>query len=164
MMVLDPQRLASAGSAGLELQTLVARSQSETTPARLSMRFGVPHPTLASSNAPEILNLPPFPSTGGYTNRIFGESLESPNLYWARLADELGYSPVTLHLLIPELTRVMVGKIFASEMEDYPAILRAMRETGDDLREGRINSLRKTTITSSLEPANAIRQDYQEAR
>jgi len=39
-----------------------------------------------------------------------GESWESSNLYWARLADEMGYAPVTLNLLIPELSRHMIAK------------------------------------------------------
>ncbi|GAC1651033.1 MAG: hypothetical protein NVS9B15_11010 [Acidobacteriaceae bacterium] len=156
--LLHREQAASAGPAGKELAEMMSRSGSETSPERLSARFGVPHPTLASSNAPEILNVRPFPTSGGYTNRVFGETLESPNLYWARLADELGYSPAMLNLLVPELTRVMVGKIFASEIEDFPAILRAMRETGDDLRQGRIASFRRTAVTHALEPAAAVRQ------
>lgn len=157
-LFLHREQAASAGAAGKELADLMSRSGQEAAPDRLSILFGVPHPTLASSNAPEILNVPPFPASGGYTNRVFGETLESPNLYWARLADELGYSPAMLHVLVPELTRVMVGKIFASEIEDFPAILRAMRETGDDLRQGRIASLRKTIVANSQDSAPAIRQ------
>ena len=30
-------------------------------------------------------------------SRLFGESWDSTNLYWARLADEMGYSPVMLN-------------------------------------------------------------------
>ena len=158
-----PAQAAAAGPAGKELADLTSRFPLETSPDRLSARFGVPHPTLAYSNASEILNVPPFP-TSSNTNRAFGESLESPNLYWARLADELGYSPAMLHLLVPELTRIMVGKIFASEMEDFPAIMRAMRETGDDLRHHRIASFRDTGTESSVESASAVRQDEQENR
>jgi hypothetical protein len=32
----------------------------------------------------------------------------------------------------------MVGKIFATDLEDWPAILRAMRETGEEFRQGKI--------------------------
>ena len=66
------------------------------------------------------------------------ESWESNNLYWARLADEMGYSPVMLNVLAPQLTRRMVEKIFATEFEDWPALLRAMREAGKDFRSGKL--------------------------
>jgi hypothetical protein len=32
----------------------------------------------------------------------------------------------------------MVEKIFATDFEDWPALLRAMRETGADFREGKL--------------------------
>jgi hypothetical protein len=32
----------------------------------------------------------------------------------------------------------MVAKIFATDFEDWPALLRAMRETGDEFRQGKI--------------------------
>ena len=56
--------------------------------------------------------MPPF---AGEANRFLAESWDSPNLYWARLADERGYSPVLLNHLVPELTRMMVERIFATE-------------------------------------------------
>ena len=37
----------------------------------------------------------------GYSSRFLAESWDSPNLYWARLADEAGQSPVTLNHLVP---------------------------------------------------------------
>jgi hypothetical protein len=52
------------------------------------------------------------------------------------MADEAGYSPVTLNSLIPELTRAMVAKISATDYDDYPALLRALRETGEQFRRG----------------------------
>jgi hypothetical protein len=164
LVASSPEKVASAGPAGKELTELISRFPDETAPGHLSTRFGVPHTVLAADNAPEILNLSPFPNSSGYTGRTFAESLESQNLYWARLADELGYPPVMLNLLVPELTRIVVGKIFASAIADFPAVTLAMHETGDDLRQGRITSLRKTIIASSLESTSAIRQDPQETR
>ena len=79
----------------------------------------------------------PFPAFPGYSSRLLAESWDSGNLYWARLADETGYSPVALNRLVPELTRRMVEKIFATDFEDWPALLRAMRETGDEFRAGK---------------------------
>jgi len=39
---------------------------------------------------------------------------------------------------VPELTRRMVEKIFATNFEDWPALLRALRETGDDFKHGKV--------------------------
>ena len=36
------------------------------------------------------------------------------------------------------ITRRMVERIFASHFEDWPGILRALRETGEDFRKGKI--------------------------
>jgi hypothetical protein len=93
---------------------------------------------LAQSYACELLNVKPFPAFSGYSSRLMAESWDSNNLYWARLADEKGYPPVMLNRLVPELTRRMVAKIFATDFEDWGALLRAMRETGDDFRAGKI--------------------------
>ena len=82
----------------------------------------------------------------GYASRLLAESWDSNNLYWARLADEKGYSPVMLNLLVPELTRRMVEKIFASHFEDWPALLNAMHETGDDFRQGKVASLTASAL------------------
>ncbi|MGH9596373.1 MAG: hypothetical protein ACRD3K_06205, partial [Edaphobacter sp.] len=51
----------------------------------------------------------------------------------------------------PELTRRMTAKIFATDLEDWPAMLRAMRETGDDLRHGKIAALPTATATALRE-------------
>ncbi len=140
---LYPEESAAVGPFGKELAELAIRAPTDLDRQTLSELFGVPHPTLSRSNAREILNVSPFPFSGGYTYRLFGESLESTNLYWARLADEMGYSPAMLHVLVPELTRLMAAKIFASNFDDVPALLRAMQEAGEDLRQGRVVSLRR---------------------
>jgi hypothetical protein len=98
------------------------------------------------------MNLKPFPFFGGYSSRLFGESWESGNLYWARLADEVGYAPVMLNSLVPELTRQTTAKIFATDLEDWPAVLRAMQETGDALRKSKTAVLPKTNTTASALP------------
>ena len=69
---------------------------------------------------------------------MLAESWESNNLYWARLADEMDYSPVVLNRMVPELTSRMVEKIFATHPDDWVAVLRAMRETGDEFRSGNL--------------------------
>jgi len=133
-----PQEPNSLGPTGNELRMLSNRYPDEVNWKRLSQDFGVPHRVLAHSYARELLNLPPFPVFMGNASRLLAESWDSNNLYWARLADEKGYSPVMLNRLVPELTRRMVEKIFASDFEDWPALLRAARETGEEFRQGKI--------------------------
>ena len=135
-----PDETSSLGPAGQELQNLCRQYPAELSWERLSQDFGVPHPILTQSYTRELLNLKPFPAFEGYSSRLLAESWDSSNLYWARLADEKGYPPVMLNRLIPELTHRMVEKIFASDFEDWPAMLRAMRETGEEFRQGKIAS------------------------
>jgi hypothetical protein len=47
---------------------------------------------------------------------------------------------VTLNVLSPQLTRLMISKIFASEFEDWPAVVRAMHEAGEDYLQGKVAS------------------------
>ena len=136
-----PGELESYGSAGKELASLQRENPQDLSWERLSRDFGIPHPVLTQSYGRDLSNIKPFPALGGYCNRLMAESWDSNNLYWARLADEMGYSPVMLNRLAPELTHRMVEKIFATELEDWAAILRAMRETGEEFRQGKIASL-----------------------
>jgi hypothetical protein len=139
-----PRESASSGSAGKELESLFQLAPGDVSWERLSRDFGVPHPILERSYGRDLPNLAPFPAFTGYSSRLLAESWDSNNLYWARLADEQGYSPVMLNRLVPELTRRMVEKIFATDMEDWPALLRAARETGDEFRNGKMAPLSNT--------------------
>ncbi|MGA8608802.1 MAG: hypothetical protein WB616_18145 [Candidatus Sulfotelmatobacter sp.] len=136
-----PGETRSWGTATLELQDLSRRHPEEVNWRRLSHDFGVPHPSLAQTYSRELLNIGPLPAFEGYSSRFLAESWDSPNLYWARLADETGQSAVTLNHLVPQLTRHMVEKISATDLEDWPALLRAMHETGEDFQKGKIASL-----------------------
>jgi hypothetical protein len=40
----------------------------------------------------------------------------------------------------------MVANIFASNIDDWPALLRAMQETGEEFRQGKITPEVATTI------------------
>jgi hypothetical protein len=133
-----PQETASWGAAGTQLDALNQRFPTEVSAERLSRDFGTPHPVLAQNYSLELLNLQPFPAFGGQSSRLLGETWDSSNLYWARLADEKGYAPVALNRLVPELTRHMVANIFATDIEDWLALARAMRETGEQFRQGKI--------------------------
>ena len=150
-----PAEAASWGSGGRELDALVREYPADTSFAHISHDFGVPHPTLQQTNACAILNMKPLPAFGGAPNRLIGESWESTNLYWARIADEMGYSPAMLNLLIPELSRQMVARIFATDLEDWPALLRAMRETGEQFRQGRIRIAAVDAIREPQHPTGS---------
>ncbi len=103
----------------------------------ISRAFGTPKPTLAGSYKPELLHLRTFPALMGYSSRILAESWESSTLYWAALADELHLPPGQLNLAVPEWTKLAIERIFASHLEDWPAVLQSLRYVGDDLRRQR---------------------------
>jgi len=132
---LYPDDNSSWGSTGHELDELTRKYPDELSWTRISRDFGVPHPILAQTYSRELISEKPFPAFEGYSSRLLAETWDSSNLYWARLADEMGDPPVMLNRLVPLLTRSMVEKIFATDFEDWPAILRAMRETGEDFRQ-----------------------------
>jgi hypothetical protein len=148
------RRLASDkqhwGPAGKELDDLLARFPIETNLERISADFGVPHPALAQNYARELMNMKPIPTFLYYSSRLMAESWDSGNLYWGRLADEMGYSPVMLNVLVPQLTRRMVEQTFASHLEDWSAVLRAMRETGEEFKQGKIAGLPKSGPSAGL--------------
>lgn len=133
-----PGQLARLTKAGRELETLSSEDPEAVNQQRLSRDFGVPHPVLAQTYARELVSVRPFPALAGTYSRLMGECWDSGNLYWARLSDEMGHSPVLLNRMVPELTRRMVERIFASEFDDWPAVLRAMQETGEEFRQGKI--------------------------
>jgi hypothetical protein len=146
-----PAQAASIGPQNQQLDTLCSQYPADTTTQRLSHDFGVPHPVLARSYAPGLLYVKPFPSFGGASSRLFGESWESNNLYWARLADEKGYEPAALNRLVPELTRRMTAKIFATDLEDWPALERAMQEAGQEFLQGKVTGFPSATTTTLLQ-------------
>jgi hypothetical protein len=145
-----PGEMTRWGKAGEEVQMLTREDPEEINGPRLSEDFGVPHPTLAQTTARELLNLRPFPTFLGYSSYLLAESWESNNLYWARLADEKGLPPESLHQLVPALTHRMVENLFATHLDDWPALLRALRETGMEFREGKLESLAKISAPSPL--------------
>jgi hypothetical protein len=134
------------GSATEELQKLCQQHPEQVDWKRLSHDFGKPHPQMAQNYGLELLSVTPMPPFSGNSSRFLAESWDSPNLYWARLADEAGYSPVMLNHIVPQLTRIMVEKIFATDFEDWPALLRAMHEAGADFRQGKLKPFRISMV------------------
>ena len=136
-----PGEVGSLSEAGQELQSLVQQHPDEVSWERLSQDFGVPHPALMQTYSRQLLNLPPLPPFSGRYSRLLAESWDSGNLYWARLVDETGHSPVMLNRLVPQLTERMVEKILVTGFQDWPGLLRAMRETGEEFRKGNVASV-----------------------
>jgi hypothetical protein len=138
-----------SGPAARELSAFCLKAPTDSSWERLSADFGVPHPSFMITNSSALLNSKTLSSYGGNAGRLFAESWDSNNLYWARIADEMGYPPVDLNLLVPELTRNMITNIFASNTDDWPALQRAMVQTGEEFRRGKI--AKETTVANSAE-------------
>jgi len=136
-----PAELAAVSAAARELEALNQKAPADSNEARLSRDFGAVHPVFEHTYALDLVSVRPFPALGGNYGRLMSECWDSGNLYWARLADEKGFEPVLLNRVVPELTRRMVERIYASDLEDWPATLRALQETGAEFREGKIAML-----------------------
>lgn len=143
-----PSESSKWGKAGQELDSLAQHNPGEVSWERLAQDFGTPHPDLAGTYATSLLSVKPFPTFLGYSSRLLAESWQSNNLYWARLADELGYPPVMLNLLAPQLTQNMIAKIFATDLDDRPALLRALWATGEEFRKSHSASVLKAGAAS----------------
>ncbi len=129
---MTPNDSESPLAAGLRR---LATENPEAVSARtISRIFGSPKPTLANSFEPELLNLRAFPTLMGYSSRILAESWESNLLYYGALADEIHMAPAELNLMVPEWTQRTVERIFATHLEDWPALLRSLRLVGDEVR------------------------------
>jgi len=131
---MAPKRTGDDSCLLAELRRLADASPRDINYAAISRAFGTPKPTLANSYEPELLHLRTFPTLMGYSSRIMAESWESNTLYWVALADELSLSPGELNVRIPEWTRKLVEQIFASHLEDWPALLRSLRQVGEEVR------------------------------
>ncbi len=118
-----------------DLRRLAAETPDELSAGAISHAFGTPKPLLSTSYEPTLLNLRSFPTLMGYSSRILAESWESNLLFYAALADELHMHPAELNLRVPEWTQHTVERIFATHLEDWPALLRSLRLVGDDVRE-----------------------------
>jgi len=118
-----------------EIRHEAGESPADLNYEMISRRFGTPKPTLANSYSPELLHLRTFPTLMGYSSRIMAESWESNLLYYAAIADELHVPPSQLNILVPTWTQQTVERIFATHLEDWPALLRSLRLVGDDVRQ-----------------------------
>jgi hypothetical protein len=130
-MARTPQ---GGGSLEQDIRRLAQTSGAAVSPAVISRTFGTPKPTLTNSYRQELLNLRTFPTLMGYSSRIMAESWESSTLYYVALADELHLNPGRLNVVIPQWTQGTIERIFASNLEDWPALLRSLYYVGDEVR------------------------------
>ncbi|MCB9383963.1 MAG: hypothetical protein H6509_05065, partial [Bryobacterales bacterium] len=126
-----PERIRELGSPFAEALDQMPESINYE---RVAMLFGSPHPELSHSYRLDLLHLPLFPTVMGYSSRVLAESWESTNLYWAALADAAHLEPAMLNLRAPEWTQRAVERIFATHLEDWPALLHSMRIIGEEYR------------------------------
>ncbi len=125
----------SSGQTPAEIRRLVTENGAAVSDAAISRAFGTPKPTLSNSYQPELLNLRTFPTLMGYSSRILAESWESNLLYFAALADQIHAQPEDMNVLVPEWTRRTLEQIFATHLEDWPALLRSLHTVGDQIRQ-----------------------------
>jgi hypothetical protein len=128
-------RKGADGILAAEIRSAAAESPAEVNYVAISHAFGTPKPTLANSYSPELLHLRTFPTLMGYSSRMLAESWESNLLFYAALADQLHLPPSQLNVLVPFWTQETVQRIFATHLEDWPALLRSLRLVGDDVRQ-----------------------------
>ncbi len=135
-LYLLARKLASADTGSptaAEIRRMAAEEGAGLTDAAISHAFGTPKPTLSNSYQQELLNLRTFPTLMGYSSRILAESWESNLLYFAALADQIHAQPQEMNVLVPEWTQRTLEQIFASHLEDWPALLRSLRVVGEQV-------------------------------
>ena len=116
------------------IRRLAAEAPDRVNYEAISRAFGTPKPTLTNSYGSELLNLRIFPSLMGFSSRIMAESWESNTIYWAALADEMYLPPGQLNVVVPQWTEQTIERIFATHLEDWPAVLRSLRVVGEEVR------------------------------
>jgi hypothetical protein len=145
----DPAlRGRSPDVASYEIAALVQESDPDLTPNAIARAFGTPKPTLTHSYQPGLLYLRTFPALMGYSSRILAETWESNNLYYAALAEEAGVPVDQLDVYVPEWNRSAIENIFATHLEDWPALLRSLQTLANNVKQ---HSNNQTTAMNSTE-------------
>jgi hypothetical protein len=121
--------------ASLTLVEMGKEHMADLQPAAIGRAFGTPKPTLTHSFRPGLLYLRTFPALMGYSSRVLAESWESNNLYYAALADEAGVPAGQLDAYVPEWNRAAIENIFATHLEDWPALLRSLEALAVNVRQ-----------------------------
>ncbi len=118
---------------GTEIAALADTGSPTLAPAAIARAFGTPKPSLTHSLTPRLMYLRTFPTLMGYSSRLMAESWESNNLFYAALADEAGVPASELDSYVPEWNRTAIENIFATHLEDWPALIRSLNITADSV-------------------------------
>jgi hypothetical protein len=151
-LYLVARRMAPTDNANpeaVDIRKLAAENGASVSDTAISHIFGTPKPTLSNSYQPELLNLRTFPTLMGYSSRILAESWESNLLYFAALADEIHAQPDELNVLVPEWTQRTLEQIFATHLEDWPALLRSLNTVGEQVRKEAQSQVRASAGSGS---------------
>lgn len=116
-----------------ELDAMAASGAPSLAPAAIAAAFGTPKPSLTHSLTPGLMYLRTFPTLMGFSSRLLAESWESNNLFYAALADEAGVRTDMLDAYVPEWNRSSIENIFATHLEDWPALIRSLNLTADSV-------------------------------
>ena len=119
----------------IEIAAIASRHDALLTPEAISHAFGTPKPTLTHSFQPGLLYLRTFPALMGFSSRILAESWESNSLFYVALAYEAGVPAAQLESYVPEWNRSAIENIFATHLEDWPALLRSLDTLGTTVRQ-----------------------------
>jgi hypothetical protein len=145
----DPAlREVSRDLPAVQIAALEAQKSPELAPDAIARVFGTPKPTLTHSYRPGLLYLRTFPTLMGYSSRILAETWESNNLYYAALADQAGIPVSQLDAYVPEWNRSVVENIFATHLEDWPALLRSLHAVAGSVMH---RDNQASAVTSSLD-------------
>ncbi len=126
---------ASPDVASAEIAEMSSAKRAELAPEEIARLFGTPKPTLTHSYHPGLLYIRTFPALMGYSSRILAETWESNNLYYAALAEETGVPADQLDAYVPEWNRSTIENIFATHLEDWPAVLRSLHTVANNVRQ-----------------------------
>jgi len=131
--IADDSRLknVSPDVASLQIADMAAQQKPELSPKAIAKAFGTPKPTLTHCYRPDLLYLRTFPALMGYSSRILAETWESNNLYYAALAYEAGIRADDLDIYVPEWNRSAIENVFATHLEDWPALIRSLNATAE---------------------------------
>ena len=136
-MASDPNLANVSPDLGsMEIAELAARHNPELSRDAIARAFGTPKPTLTHSYQPCLMNLRTFPALMGYSSRILAETWEANNLSYAALADERAVPIDRLDTYVPEWNRSAIENIFATHLEDWPALVRSLNTVSENLRQG----------------------------
>ncbi len=119
----------------MEIEEMASQNDPALSAEAIAHAFGTPKPTLTHSLQPGLLYLRIFPALMGYSSRILAESWESNNLYYAALADQAGVPVSELDAYVPEWNRATIENIFATHLEDWPALLRSLQTVGTNIQQ-----------------------------